>query len=655
MEAHQRRFRHGCYGFAVLVLFVCATSAHSQDHILDRLPRAPAVYIWCDDVPELLDTLESMFDLSESDAEALWQPANEQGEDTRPRHSANRNPLEEWAVLKSIWVKLHDEQLFDGQAVLVLYLDPRDTSRPQHRFAFLAQSSGTREEVAQFMAFFESPESEDNKPRPATNVFGQKLLTPAWSFEAGWLTWSNDDETNQLLSDLLVGTEVARHPLAKDRTFLNTFKNIDSRIDARPILKLYATEEVIPLLGTRVAKELEWVSDVQLGNWNALYLNQMRGFGLKFYLDEPSLVRRLQARLAIDAFLSVAQPKHGFIKGLDSQPDREIDYRIPVPPNAILGKFSQFTLDPEAIYEGAVELLERENERLEKEQPAQVVDDPGQAAETLMWKTIQRLGIATYRPPGSIPEDFASQKTILLAQLAGDETEADEAARILEDLASKEPLPTETSEATSDESKQVTSNELDERHLELMKSYGATLQSGSTFELRTRGDYNIVLEKPRARQGTVELLAMLQASPGQPGDWISIDNPSTFDSGRESATPEPNLQLADLESLVDQMRDELGNQTTLCGLLAYWPDGLLQHVSRIEKPTRQMTLILKGGEQDSTMFSFFATGEMNATERRQAAIARTLIEQLLKVAVATASVEDDGFRIQGIIVSPDRE
>ena len=132
-------------------------------------------------------------------------------------------------------------------------------------------------------------------------------------------------------------------------------------MSASPTCSFYVTKESLPIVGEFARGELPSMimAGLDLG-WRGWSLHEMRGIVGRVYLADTKFKRELDSPFAIDAFLSVTQPRHGILRGLGRQDNESIDFSAPHR-NRPLKQFIQFVVDGEELGLGVKETRSKNN------------------------------------------------------------------------------------------------------------------------------------------------------------------------------------------------------------------------------------------------------------------------------------------------------
>ncbi len=245
------------------------------------------------------------------------------------------------------------ERIFDSQAMWICTAD----NDAEFCRSFIAHSSSSTEEIQELMTGLQSfvtlgPKDQDDAQKEQGSQLGH------WSFDDGWLVWSQrPEEMENLHRWIQQGTEKC---LAKNRSFQMALATASRSKHHWPSLSVFVSSEIIPtlLVSGNPCKEL---LDIRgQADWakicNAAFVNELRGLGGQIYLPNDDLANRLNSSLAFDLFLLVAAPRCGLFAAVESKEGITFDVPLVDKP---LAQFVQIEVNGGQLANGIKETNDR--------------------------------------------------------------------------------------------------------------------------------------------------------------------------------------------------------------------------------------------------------------------------------------------------------
>lgn len=336
--------------FIVLLMsLLSAKQVPAQEKLLDLLPYQEGIYLWSNDVPALIEQVKV---LAPTNVES-WQSVFNQADDSKSNDSEipeifAKHRLIQLQSLGAIWEQLDEDKIFDGEAALIL----RKDSNQDLQDLFAARSSAARSEVESFVESIRKLASKAKREGDERGKDNKGLVE--WRYENGWFYLSSSPALLDEVEKYLSHDGKAELPVADNRTFRLTFGSLQSERQIEPAVEVYVTAGAMPLV-------LEWcpsLSDSLLElnprYWDSDYVKAFRGIGARFFLNESKLQNKANAVIGMDAFIVVAQPRHGVIRGFGRQ-DMVIKIEDEIAPFEPIRQLSILQIDGVGLRQGMIE------------------------------------------------------------------------------------------------------------------------------------------------------------------------------------------------------------------------------------------------------------------------------------------------------------
>lgn len=344
----------------------------SQVPLLEVLPAVPAIYVWSDDAPALVETLVELNSLElESLAKVLDYPLDW----TQDRAAFNQRHHDDRFEALEMLDELVDPELFDGQAMWLRHL----RRPPDKRDVFVAHSTAGRERFREIILTLnrlfdpnvqprkqreEQPQDDienpshtlgDDESFPSIKVEALGYLPGVWAYEEDWFLWAQREEDLVEVWSYLNGDNRSQFPLGESRAFETVFRKLAAQPVGDPVASFYVPAESWPAISA-------WGLGMNQTNFAGIYspvwqamVHDCQGFGGHVSWHSPESDQE-RSSLAFDTFLLIPEPRTAVLASATAKQD--FDFDLPFLPERI-GTFFQVAADGQQLATGLDEIPER--------------------------------------------------------------------------------------------------------------------------------------------------------------------------------------------------------------------------------------------------------------------------------------------------------
>lgn len=647
---------------AILWTLLLPESVKGQDQILDLLPRKEAIYLWTDDLPKALEQIRDTAFEDES-IEQLWKLAESQRRDHDSSAASELTLFERLELLSDLWEQFHDVGLLDGETVLIFPVDSSSLHEPGTRrrdapsitnVIFAAHTRGSREDFERFFDTINALRGgsrltiRDSANAKSREEIGSPNAIGHWAIDGEWMCWTPNETESSTILDHLNGRFVAKQTLKSDRNFQTVMRNLATQLQDGPLLSIYVTNEALPLLAWEVNEAFSLTYSIRQSSWKELFLDELRGFGGRLYLNSGLFDEGVRSPLAMDAFLLMTQPRQGVLGALGSPDSTGIRFDLPAIQTPI-ERFSQVVFDSERLFEGVADVRARVRALNPESDETSIPprDDPN----TQIFALLSRLTELTFAPRPDASAGDSNSRNLMLAQI--NDPARFESMFSLVTQGNLVPVqPSEIDAPISDlrEDDFVvwgrSEKSIEEERLRLLQQIRRNEEA--MIKLEQSEDRQAAQRREVARitrERLEERLQRLEGKTFEPGivmvrDWMVIWNFAQEENQREfvDSYGAPHSQLLELQEEVEAMKDSFANPGPNCGIIAFWADHIINRTEQrglVSRSRRVLPNTMQGPE--------VATDEINEHLRSQF---RNRIDKL----VITLTSDDDGFRVNAAVI-----
>lgn len=631
----------------------------AEDDAIGLLPRVQGIYFWTDDFPEMLKRLEATPNADFEEWEEAWTLRGERENDGRDNAAFRDKAGRKLNDLVSIWGQLRYDKLFDGQVLLLFKTDPLGRGDSQESVALIAHCSAELEEVERLVdslnSLYFDEASDDDKREPQDREEDQReLLDGEWALESEWFVWTDESVFTNEIIGYLAGHVEAEGTLREERVFQTVFAKLKSDLRSEPTCSVYCTDRALPVLSAMFFGDSMLFGDASASEWQTYFLTELRGFGARLYVNSEEFSESVNAPLALDAFLLMTQPRRGVLQALGRKGGNGVSVDFPTL-DMPLSRLMQFELDGDALSEGIVDVMERSMEMSGDESNVEMTrEDFAEDEGVRVMRFLTQFGEVSYLTEES-NDDFPSESTVVVHT---DDPEG--FSTVLTELSP------ESERVTLDEFDGPLGSLDDEGNFAWRESEEA-LKRRQERAMQTVEDMNQRLARlleqrdsnPNWQTQKKQLEAQLQSyetyaravqSRGSEpeyllfGNWlIAADLNEEYHAPLADGYDRRHSQLKELEEAVESMGKAFGNSRSVCGLISYWSEGMLQADLAMSKRSfnRSGVRIAQPVQQ--------ADRETPPEQRQQERLKELAYRQFDK-AVLTVANDEDGFRLNGVLI-----
>ena len=630
----------------------------------DVLPYRPGVYVWCDNAPLAFDSLFEFVSKTgkRNNLSEILSQLEQHGED-----AAVGDGL---AIMAKTLRRLR-KGIFDSQAMWIYTAD----NDAEFCRSFIAHSSSSTEEIQELMTGLQSlvasgQQDQGDAQKEQGGEWGH------WSFDNGWLVWSQQPEEMENLHHWIQqGTEKC---LAKNRSFQMALASASRSKRHWPSISLFVSSEIIPtlLVSGNPCKELLDISGQ--ADWakicNAAFVNELRGLGGQIYLPNDDLANRLNSALAFDLFLLVAAPRCGLFAAVESR--EGITFDVPTVDKP-LAQFVQIEVNGGRLADGIKETNHRVLQIADMEyafgraaksdfflnlHSLNKIDGP--SSPELLREISKVMSVEYFEKTSSDEVDSGSLDIWNAIKVGNSDRTLDAVTQALNDQQPGTWSSAQDGDITNwsiaAETRAKMSKNLQEKLRNKQEKGDLQFTGPVTIQLKISGggddsgggglvlgDGNTLsFEMPDLMQimrdqFNEKLAQYLSQSYVRVGDWMYV---RPIQAANLEKIPETQMgvgtgQLDELKAEFDKINSEF--DSTPCGILAQWP----------KRMARNLQSVLPNHRSDETPDRVQAAGDESDLESlvRELTDYRQSVAKSIEKLVVVLDDEDSGFRIVGSV------
>lgn len=645
--------------FGLCISTALLKTSYGQDSALELLPRQEAIYIWTNDVQTMLDQTKRALIPEDSIVEEVENLAKRFAREDQRGKGASQDVqplLDRLHRMTTLWSMLCDDEILSGQALLILPIELSADAKPNRgqttepkvsEAVVIARTTRSKEEIAEFLTELARMSAGDDADRDDSETLLSQL-PGEWDCEDGWFCWTTSKEHTAETLDYLHKRTTAPQTLANDRSFQTVFGNLRGGQDAKHPLSIYVTAEALPYVAWHLTGDIAMLSAVRFMDWKEMLLDELRGLGARIFIADDLFTSELKSPLAIDAFLLVTQPRRGPFAALGNANDSRIILDFPTLTLPI-ESITQVSIDGERLLQGIDDMQQRaaaSNPVLQQRL------DRGDDADLQMVKLFSRFCEVEYQLDETPSDQIANLNRLLMLQAS----DVEQLETLLEATAqhtriSLQDVDTPLNKLNSDEIRAWARSDASVERIREMYARSNANMEEQIKNLRQSSDENSKAQiesfeaMKRTQQESIRRLEEMTKRPQiiLVDSWFlaaGIDNES-FQEAFIDGYSQQHYQMIELEDQVEQLHRTFGNRQPHVAVLAYWAKKLIARAKEYGSPSK--TAYVPGIQ--------ILTQEPEPSFETK--IMTDLVQRQIDKLILTVSSSDDGFRINGALLTAD--
>ena len=608
---------------------------------VSKLPEAPGVYIWTKEAPRLFERID----------ELLISPLHEHTTDDRSTDEFKETD-DRIVMAKEIWRNLFTGEVFNGDAVL--FIECTNDDEPTFsNLVFLAETDATEERVRELIAKLQYVTISESR-RFDEETFGKELQNKAsfsygnWKMGAGWFVWGTSKAKMDVYFDAITDSTTREKQLGRNLTFQRAIQKVGANRANDGSCSFFVSSNALRLMFPAFATQFVWFKNLSFNQeqWVNSYLNEISSLSGVLTISQAK-ERENESHeipLMLDAYLLLTAPKHGVLSAITGIDVDHFDLSPPTLRESIAA-FSQWHLDGEKF----------DDER-NRWRNASETDSAAQLQRPSTLRFTEYLSQVTYMREGFLRHGFIESNTTTYLAKASDIDEFEqgklamlpEVARYDEsEMDGHYPSDVRGSLRLYGPSKQTLEKQREKAHITI-RELNAQIRELKRTTKPLSPEQQAELEHLESSIVVAERLEQYYSS--RPidfaalGGWIIQNFSKQQLENLTSHLGEQHDQFAALTTELKEMQKLFNHQLPLCGVHAYWGEGL-----KAGWVTRSQPIVFpKPDDTDQEL------DESQGQQLRPRELANNIAGDIDRL-VAAAFEDETGFRLNVIISTKPQE